>query len=516
MMHGRSSSALVTLGVVLCLQGCGRLGYGSDAGGALDGSPPVVDGEVDSGASMSDGGDIDAGTFTDGGVDADGGSPECMEGVACVVLPGLCLGGTTACVGGVADCAVGDPLAAGTTCGSGTCDLGGICELESGTIVTASTSLALSVGISLATDGATIAAGAWNPYNLSATGAVVVFERVGGAGWRETAFLEASDATSNDGFGASVAIQGDTLLVGARRRRNGARYAGAIYVFERIGGTWTEIQIIEPPNVEAVNFGSAVAIDGTRAVATAHLGMIGGGWGSGYILERNTDATWSIVATMTSPGADSLGWSADIDGDRVVLGSLWTTDTSGMSASDGAVHVFERAAADSWVETATLFPPTPSAPAGFYASGSTVALEGDRIAMGDTLAEVTDRSNGAIVIWELIGGTWSPVQTLTDVVINRDASFGRSIILNGDELVSSAVDYDMCNLRVTTFHRVDGTWLPVRVNHTPAAVGCSDGQAVEGHYIDIDIVRAGSEILIGYPLASGLTGGGGLVVTAAE
>ena len=500
----RGSITPAALAAALMLVGCGRLGYDpSGTGTAMDA------GDIDTGTAM------DAGVHADGAADADGAAPPCVEGAPCTVLANLCLSGMASCVEGVEKCIVGAPLSPGTTCGTGLCDDSAVCQIESGMIVSASTSSTLNVGVSLATDGTTLVAGAWNPRYLAETGGVIVFER-GPAGWVESAFLEASDASPNDGFGASVAIHGDTMLVGARRRQIDTRYAGAVYVFARMGGTWTEVQIIEPPNAEAVNFGSALAIDGTRAVATAHLGMIGGGWGSGYVLERNTDATWSVVATMTSPGADSLGWSADIDGDRIVLGSLWTTDSSGASASDGAVHVFERAAVDSWPETATLFPPTPPAPAGFYASGSTVALDGDRIAMGDTLASVTDGSNGAIMIWELSGDAWSPTQTLTDTVINRGASFGRSIILEGDQLITSAVDYDACNLRVTTHRLLSGMWRPVRVNVTPPGVGCNDGEAVEGHYIDLDIARVAGQVLIGYPLADGVGTGGGLVVTSAE
>jgi hypothetical protein len=102
-------------------------------------------------------------------------------------------------------------------------------------------------------------------------GAVYVYGLSGGS-WVLQATVTASDGATGDLFGAAVALQGDTLVVGARDRPvDGARQAGTVYVFTRSGGVWTQrAELTAPHPVENGWFGNAVCLDGgTLGVGSA-------------------------------------------------------------------------------------------------------------------------------------------------------------------------------------------------------------------------------------------------------
>ena len=106
----------------------------------------------------------------------------------------------------------------------------------------------------------------------SAAGAAYVFERdQGGAGnWGQVKKLTASDAEAGDDFGASVAVSGDTAVVGAAYEIRRGSAAGAAYVFERDqggAGNWGQVKKLTASDAEADDrFGASVAVSGDTAV----------------------------------------------------------------------------------------------------------------------------------------------------------------------------------------------------------------------------------------------------------
>ncbi len=101
-------------------------------------------------------------------------------------------------------------------------------------------------------------------------GSAYVFVRVGGV-WPEQAKLTASDAAEDDRFGISVAVSGGTAVVGARfGDAPGATNSGSAYVFTRSGTTWTEqAKLTASDEVECDEFGISVAVSGDTAVVGA-------------------------------------------------------------------------------------------------------------------------------------------------------------------------------------------------------------------------------------------------------
>jgi len=104
------------------------------------------------------------------------------------------------------------------------------------------------------------------------TGAVYVYERLAGA-WTHVAELYASDAADYDRFGSSVSISSDTIVVGAKQEDNSnGRTAGSAYVFQRNGGSWTEVaKLTASDGAMDDEFGSSVVINGDRIVVSAYL-----------------------------------------------------------------------------------------------------------------------------------------------------------------------------------------------------------------------------------------------------
>jgi hypothetical protein len=115
----------------------------------------------------------------------------------------------------------------------------------------------------------------------SAAGAVYVFIRSSGT-WIQQAYLKASNAGQGYQFGGSVALSGDTLVVGALGENSGAAGvggnqtdgsapgAGAAYVFGRSGTTWMQRAYVKASNTGSDDaFGSSIALSGDTLVIGA-------------------------------------------------------------------------------------------------------------------------------------------------------------------------------------------------------------------------------------------------------
>ncbi len=145
--------------------------------------------------------------------------------------------------------------------------------------------------------------------------------------WEEETLLQGSDATSE--FGLSLDIDGDRIVVSARRAGNEFP-PGAVYVFEHDGTDWIETRIPKPVQ-PGLHFGISVAISGdTIVVGTQFRGEA--------FVYRHDGTGWALEATLTASDPqhnDRFGELVDVDGDRVLVGA-WQADTNA-----GAAYLFE-------------------------------------------------------------------------------------------------------------------------------------------------------------------------------
>jgi uncharacterized repeat protein (TIGR02543 family) len=138
------------------------------------------------------------------------------------------------------------------------------------------------VGASQESSNATDVNGDQTNNSAVSSGAAYVFVRTGTA-WSQQAYLKASNAEAHDLFGGSVAISGDTVVIGAvaegsnatgvngDQTNNSVSESGAAYVFQRSGTTWSQQAYLKASNPGVSDFfGGAIAISGDTILAAAN------------------------------------------------------------------------------------------------------------------------------------------------------------------------------------------------------------------------------------------------------
>ncbi|MCX6840566.1 MAG: cadherin domain-containing protein, partial [Verrucomicrobia bacterium] len=283
-------------------------------------------------------------------------------------------------------------------------------------------------GWSVAVSGDTVVVGAYNEdssttgvnstpnESASNAGAVYVFVR-SGATWSQQAYLKASQVTTGDQFGYSVAVSGDTLVVGANLEdssttginstpNESASAAGAVYVFLRSGTTWSQQAYLKASQVTGDDqFGNSVAVSGDTVV----VGAVGEdssttgvnstpnesatAAGAAYVFARS-GTTWSQQAYLKAGQVninDNCGISVAVSEDTVVVG-VYADDssTTGVNSTpnessldSGAAYVFVRSGT-TWSQQAYLKASQVTASDTF---GVSVAVSSNTVVVGANLED---------------------------------------------------------------------------------------------------------------------------------
>jgi hypothetical protein len=324
----------------------------------------------------------------------------------------------------------------------------------------------------------------------SYAGAAYVFARsvTGGVtAWSQQAYLKASQVSAGDAFGNSVAVSGDTVVVGATGEDSGitgvdstpnesATDAGAAYVFVRSGTTWSQQAYLKASNAPVGvgsndNFGYAVAVSGDTAVVGAR-GEDSSTTGVNSTSDENADlagavyvfvrsgTTWTQQAYLKAhqvTASDQFGYSVAVSGDTVVVGAYQedssTTGVNGTpneSASDaGAAYVFVRSGT-TWSQQAYL--KADQVTAGDLFGGS-VAVSGDTVVVGassedssttgvNSTANELASNAGAAYVFVRSGTTWTQQAYLKSSNTGANDSFGTSVAVSGDTVVVGAISED--------------------------------------------------------------------------
>jgi uncharacterized repeat protein (TIGR02543 family) len=336
------------------------------------------------------------------------------------------------------------------------------------------------LGISVAISGDTVVAGALgegsnatgvngNQSDSSApsSGAAYVFVR-SGTTWSQQAYLKASNTDPADLFGTSVAISGDTVVVGAPEEEsnatgvngnqsdNSADNSGAAYVFARSGTAWNQQAYLKASNTGARDdFGRVVAASGdTVVVGASREDNLAGNSGAAYVFARS-GTTWSQQAYLkasTPGGSDTFGAAVAISGDTIAVGApnedSSATGVNGNQADNtatdsGAAYVFVRSGT-TWNQQAYLKASNPGASDLF---GTAVAVSGDTVVVGayqeDSKAtgvngDQTDNSikdSGAAYVFVRSGAAWSYYAYLKASNPKSNGRFASSVAVSGDTAV---------------------------------------------------------------------------------
>ena len=298
----------------------------------------------------------------------------------------------------------------------------------------------------------------------------------------QQAYLKASNTGSEDLFGYSVSVSGNTVVVGAHQESsnatgvngdendNSAWRAGAVYVFVRNGTTWSQQAYLKASNTDPQDlFGYSVSISGDTLVVGAggedsiSTGVNGGqlnnaayGSGAAYVFVRR-GADWSQQAYLKASNADSLdffGAIVTVSGDTIVVGagaeSSSATGVNGdqndnSAAYAGAAYVFVRSGF-TWSQQAYLKASNTDPDDVF----GVVALSGDTVvisAIGESSSatgvngDQSDNStndSGAAYVFVRNGTTWNQQAYLKASNTDMWDRFGSNLSISDDTIVVGA------------------------------------------------------------------------------
>ncbi|MGI0148785.1 MAG: hypothetical protein ACREDF_04550, partial [Thermoplasmata archaeon] len=246
--------------------------------------------------------------------------------------------------------------------------------------------------------------------------------------------IDVLEGTDPFGFaqpGEAVDIDGDRIVAGAPSE--GANLAGAVYVYVKDGIRWAlEAKFLESPPGFFPRFGSAVAISGDRIIAGASsLGVDVADFGRAHVYRRIA-GQWQEEALLTSSQSairDSFGISVAIENDVAVVGSLYWDPPQPSRA-----FVF-RWNGSQWVEEAAL---AGTGTGEFDDFGLSVAIGGNRIAVGADGDDMGDGARGSVYVFKHNGVSWVQEARVRPNDDETYRGFGFSVALRGDELVVGA------------------------------------------------------------------------------
>jgi hypothetical protein len=161
-----------------------------------------------------------------------------------------------------------------------------------------------------------------------------LFSRAAGTTWTQQAILTASDGAARDGFGVSVAVEGNRAVIGADFKAIGAAsFAGAAYVFERRGVVWTQAaRVTAQPPFAGGQFGLSLDLRGGMLLVADHRRP------AHFLFARGmTAGEWNLVDSRVYTGADHLAVSA-VAFDRTA--GRFLVETMAFEASGRATYIY--------------------------------------------------------------------------------------------------------------------------------------------------------------------------------
>lgn len=297
------------------------------------------------------------------------------------------------------------------------------------------------------------------PYDIYSgvgKGSVNIYKMGSNGAWAFEGKFVATDGLLSDFFGASVALFGDTALVGAPGDDIGANTdQGSAYIFKRASnGAWTQTaKIVAADPGAGDQFGWSVALSNTTVATTnsADLAVVGSlgddvgavvNQGSAYVFKKATAGTWAQEGKLVAvDGADSdlFGNAVSLYGDRAVVGSYG--DDIGAVTNRGAAYIYKRGTTGTWTQEGKLIA-SDGANDDYF--GYSVCIFNNQILVGapnDDFAAVLDR--GSAYVFQLSGtSTWTQEAKLVASDGVASDFFGSSIGLQGNLAVVASPNDD--------------------------------------------------------------------------
>lgn len=350
-------------------------------------------------------------------------------------------------------------------------------------------------GFSVALDGDTALIGV--PFddvgNAIDQGSVHVFRRVADD-WQYEAKLVALEGASFHRFGHSVDIDGDTAIIGGLfREPDSDNRIGVAHVFVRNGGAWIQQQRLTTNFVHAFNrVETSVAVSGDIALVGVPHETVGTtvGQGAAYIFVR-VGSSWfqqgPMLVALDGGGESSFGSSVDLDRTAAIVGA-WRHRV-GANPAQGAAYVFVRGA-DAWLQQSRL---TARDGADHDLFGFSVALDGDIALVGAPRRAILGREgHGTAYVFRRSGMTWSEEAQLIGSGVQSAAGIGHAVALEAGIAAVGAPGSSAGAGRVYVFANSDNSWSE-QASHAIAPVG------ELGSALGASVALDGGSLLVGAP-----------------
>ncbi len=297
-------------------------------------------------------------------------------------------------------------------------------------------------GRALAAQGATLLVGA--PGTATSAGTVYVLRRDGSGNWTESGRFAAGDAADGDAFGSAVVMSGDIALVSATGQDDGI---GAVYVLRRgMNGTWSQQAKLTGENAEAGDrFGATLALEGNVLL----IGAPGGRESSGaaYVFRHNSATnTWTQEDKLE---IEDLGQGAGFGTALGLRDGLAFIGAPGAAQRVGMVLVVRYDAETAeWTPQSRLGPFTAQPNTQF---GASIILDGANTWIG---APGDNTGQGAFFVFEQDGmGNWTGATKLTGQTVEERAAFASTATIQDGVAVVGAIGVDFREGAAVIFER---------------------------------------------------------------
>jgi hypothetical protein len=329
-------------------------------------------------------------------------------------------------------------------------------------------------GISVAISGNTVVVGAYcDDTGATDAGTAYIFDAITG---NLLHTLVNPTPENHDWFGASVAVSGNNVVVGAFNDNTGASNAGSVYIYDAATGNLLHT-LNNPTPASYDRFGCSVAVSNNIVVVGANQDDTGArDAGSAYIFNAITGNLLSTLANPTPAAGDSFGNSVAVSGNTVVVGAYFQ--------SAGVAYLFDTATGNL---SHTLANPSPAASDLF---GSSVAVSGNTVVVGTPNDDSGAGNAGSAYIFDVTEGNL--LHTLANPSPTGSDYFGDSVAVSGNIVVVGVPEDDL-NASDTGsacfFDATSGNLLQTLANPTPAAYD----------YFGTSLAVSGNTLVVGVP-----------------
>lgn len=283
-------------------------------------------------------------------------------------------------------------------------------------------------GAKLNDDIMVIAAGRADVGGMERVGALYVYQR-NGASWEYDTKLIANDYSSEAKMGmnpTSLALEGSTIVAGAPGEN---LWTGSVYVFEKSGGNWSQIQKIISPNPQPNDiFGIGVSLNGDYMVIGAS--EEDNTKGAAHIYMKNSNGQWEHKQRITASDAmvqAYFGTSVSISNTSIAVGAY------GHAGGEGATYIYEADGAGIWVETQKIRASSPSSEANF---GWNCILKNNYLIVSAPHPYGSEK--GEVYVYQRNSGPFTEIQKVESSDLAAEDFYGWNIEMDSNQLIVGA------------------------------------------------------------------------------